>query len=216
MAHPIRVTVWNEFRHEITQPDVKAVYPEGIHRVIADFLGKEQDMVTRTATLDEPEHGLTQEVLDATDVLLWWGHMFHDEVQDEIVDRVVARVYEGMGLIVLHSGHASKVFQRLMGTPTGQLRWYEDGDRERLWVVSPGHPIAEGVGDYFEVPHDETYGEMFHIPQPDNLVFVTWYPGGEVFRSGCCWTKGRGRVFYFQPGHEECRSYYNPQIQRII
>lgn len=216
MAHPIRVTVWNEFRHEITQPDVKAVYPEGIHRVIADFLGKEQDMVTRTATLDEPEHGLTQEVLDATDVLLWWGHMFHDEVQDEIVDRVVARVYEGMGLIVLHSGHASKVFQRLMGTPTGQLRWYEDGDRERLWVVSPGHPIAEGVGDYFEVPHDETYGEMFHIPQPDNLVFVTWYPGGEVFRSGCCFVRGAGHIFYFQPGHETFPIYRQAEIQRVI
>ena len=216
MAHPIRVTVWNEFRHEITQPDVKAVYPEGIHRVIADFLGKEQDMVTRTATLDEPEHGLTQEVLDATDVLLWWGHMFHDEVQDEIVDRVVARVYEGMGLIVLHSGHASKVFQRLMGTPTGQLRWYEDGDRERLWVVSPGHPIAEGVGDYFEVPHDETYGEMFHIPQPDNLVFVTWYPGGEVFRSGCCFVRGAGHIFYFQPGHETFPISRQAEIQRVI
>ena len=194
----IRVTVWNEFRHEQEMPEVKAIYPNGIHAAIAEFLSKNEDMTVRTATLDEPEHGLTDEVLNNTDVLLWWGHAHHNEVSDEVVRKVCQRVNDGMGFIALHSAHASKPFSRLLGTRTDMLRWREDGDMQRLWVTSPGHPIVKGLGDYFEVPHDETYGEQFFIPQPDNLVFISWHPGGEVFRSGCCFVRG-GRIFYFQP-----------------
>jgi len=212
----IRVTVWNEFRHEKMEESIKKVYPDGIHAVIAGFLGQQEDMQVRTATLDEPEHGLTQEVLDNTDVLIWWGHMAHREVQDEIVNRVCERVLDGMGLVALHSAHASKVFSKLMGTRTGRLRWREDGEMVRLWNVDYAHPITQGLGDYIELPIEETYGECFEIPKPDDLLFISWYPGGEVFRSGCCWHRGQGRIFYFQPGHESCPTYYNEDIQKVI
>ena len=212
----IRVTVWNEYEHEKTEPKVAAIYPNGIHGAIAEFLKRQSDFSVRTATLDEPEHGLTQEVLDQTDVLTWWGHMAHGKVSDEIVERVYRRVQDGMGLIALHSAHASKIFRKLMGTNTDQLRWREDGEMVRLWVMDLAHPIAEGLGDHFELPIEETYGEHFGIPKPDDLVFVSWIPGGEVFRSGCCWHRGQGRVFYFQPGHETCPSYYDANVQKVI
>ena len=212
----IRVTVWNEYRHEKKDERVSAIYPNGIHGAIADALRQYPDLEVRTATLDEPEHGLTQEVLDNTDVLTWWGHMAHSEVSDEIVERVYKRVMEGMGLIVLHSGHASKIFRKLMGTDTHLLRWREDGEMVRLWVMDPAHPIVEGLEDHFDLPIEETYGEPFDIPKPDDLIFVSWVPGGEVFRSGCAWHRGLGRVFYFQPGHETCPSYYDKNVQRVI
>ena len=215
MTQPIRVTVWNEFRHEKTHDEVKAVYPDGIHVAIADYLGKQPGMTVRTATLDEPEHGLTEEVLAETDVLTWWGHMAHREVEDAIVDRVQKRVLGGMGLVPLHSAHMSKPFIRLMGTACF-LKWREIGEKERLWVVDHAHPIAEGVGDYVEVPHSEMYGEPFGIPQPDELVFISWFAGGEVFRSGCCWHRGRGKIFYFQPGHETYPIYHQGEILHII
>jgi trehalose utilization protein len=167
------------------------------------------------ATLDEPEHGLSEAVLAQTDVLLWWGHMAHGEVQDAIVDRVQKRVLEGMGLIVLHSAHFSKIFKRLMGTSCN-LKWREIGEKERLWVVSPGHPITAGIDNYFEVPHEEMYGEYFDIPQPNETVFISWFAGGEVFRSGVCYQRGKGRIFYFRPGHETWPTYYQPEVLRVI
>ena len=212
----IRVTVWNEYRHEKSSPKVAAIYPHGMHETIAEFLRKQPDFEVRTATLDEPEHGLTQEVLDNTDVLTWWGHMAHEEVSDEIVERVHKRVMEGMGLIVLHSGHASKIFRKLMGTNTGNLRWREDGEMARLWVMDLAHPIVQGLEDHFDLPIEETYGEHFDIPKPDDLIFVSWVPGGEVFRSGCTWHRGLGRIFYFQPGHETCPSYHDKNVQLVI
>ena len=212
----IRVTVWNENWHEQVDAKVAALYPKGIHGCIADFLGREEDMEVRTATLDMPEHGLTQEVLDNTDVLLWWGHCKHEAVADEIVQRVYDRVNAGMGLIVLHSGHGSKMFRKLMGTNTGYLRWREDGEMVRLWVMDLALPIAQGLGEYFELPAEETYGEHFDIPAPEELVFVSWVPGGEVFRSGCCWHRGQGRIFYFQPGHETYPAYYDANVQKVI
>ncbi len=215
MGKTIRVTVWNEFRHEKRDEEVRRVYPEGIHAQIASFLGAHPDIVTRTATLDEPEHGLTQEVLDDTDVLIWWGHMAHREVADEIVDRVQQRILSGMGLIVLHSGHFSKIFRRMMGTNCS-LKWREVGERERLWVTDPSHPIAEGLGPYFELPHVEMYGEFFDIPTPDALVFISWYQGGEVFRSGVAYHRGKGKIFYFSPGHETFPIYYDANVQKVI
>ena len=208
------VTVWNEYRHEKSDEDVRSVYPDGIHQAIAKFL-LEAGFSTQTATLDEPEHGLTQERLDQTDVLIWWGHMAHDEVDDAIVDRVQKRILEGMGLIALHSAHFSKIFKRMMGT-TCNLRWREIGEKERVWTVASGHPIAKGVGLHFEVPQAEMYGEFFDIPEPDVLVFVSWFAGGDVFRSGCCWQRGFGRVFYFAPGHETYPIYYDKNIQQVI
>jgi trehalose utilization protein len=212
LADTPRVTVWNEFRHERENDDVARVYPEGIHATIAAALN-DRGIEAKTATLDEPEHGLTEDVLNSTDVLLWWGHIAHDEVADEVVERVHERVLGGMGLIVLHSGHFSKIFKKLMGT-TCDLKWRED-DTERLWVVSPGHPIAEGIGEYIEL-EEEMYGEHFDVPQPDELVFVSWFGGGEVFRSGLCYRRGAGRIFYFRPGHETNPSYHNPDVLRVI
>ena len=215
MADKIRVTVWNEFRHEKTHEAVARIYPEGIHGQIARFLAETPDIETRTATLDEPEHGLTEEVLATTDVLTWWGHMAHKEVRDEIVDRVQQRVLNGMGIIVLHSGHFSKIFRRLMGTNCS-LKWREIGERERLWVIDPGHPIAQGLGEYYEIPHVEMYGEFFDVPMPDELVFISWFQGGEVFRSGCAYHRGKGKVFYFRPGHETLPIYFQPEVQETI
>lgn len=215
MASKIRVTVWNEGRHEKSNEKVKKVYPQGMHTVIAKGLSESKDLVVRTATLDDPEHGLTQEVLDSTDVLTWWGHMAHGEVKDEIVDRVQKRVLEGMGLIVLHSGHFSKIFRRMLGTNCS-LKWREAGERERLWNIEPGHPITQGIGDYFELPHTEMYGERFDIPTPDKLIFISWFEGGEVFRSGCCWERGHGRIFYFRPGHETYPIYYDKNIIKVL
>ncbi len=214
MTSPIRVTVWNEFRHEKKDERVRSVYPQGIHEAIAEPL-RAAGLEVRTATLDEPEHGLSEEVLANTDVLAWWGHMAHGDVSDEIVERVHNRVLDGMGLLVLHSGHFSKIFKKLMGT-TCNLKWRAVGEKERLWVVAPGHPIVEGLGPYFEVPKAEMYGEFFDIPEPDLLVLVSWFEGGEVFRSGCCFLRGRGRIFYFRPGHETFPIYYQPEVQRVI
>jgi trehalose utilization protein len=215
MSKVIQVTIWNEYRHEKQDAKIAKVYPEGIHNAIAAGLGGE-DFKVQTATLDEPEHGLSQEKLANTDVLVWWGHTAHDAVSDEIVERVYRRIVdEGMGLLVLHSAHYSKIFRRLMGTSCS-LKWREDGLKERLWVVAPGHPIVAGLGDYLELPQEEMYGEHFDIPAPETLVFISWFPGGEVFRSGCCYQRGSGRIFYFRPGHEEYPTYFNPEVQRVI
>lgn len=211
----IRVTVWNEFRQERSDAAVRAIYPDGIHATIAAGLAGGDGVEVRTATLDEPEQGLPADVLDTTDVLTWWGHVAHDEVDDTLVARVQARVLDGMGLVVLHSGHHSKIFRRLMGTSC-DLKWREAGERERLWVVDPGHPIAAGLGDSFALDEEEMYGEHFDVPAPERLVLVSWFAGGEVFRSGCCYTRGRGRIFYFRPGHETHPTYVQPMVRRVI
>ena len=215
MADTIRVTVWNEYRHEKKNEAIGKLYPDGMHGAIAKHLAAQPGIEVRTATLDEPEHGLTQDVLNNTDVLTWWGHIAHGEVKDEIVARVKARVLAGMGLIVMHSAHFSKIFGSLMGS-TCNLKWREIGEKERLWCVSQGHPIAEGIGQYIELPKTEMYGELFDIPEPDELVFISWFEGGEVFRSGCCFHRGSGKIFYFRPGHETYPIYYDQNVLRVI
>ena len=211
----VNVTVWNEFRHEKKNEAVKKLYPDGIHATIANHLNAQDGITATTATLDEPEHGLSVEVLAKTDVLFWWGHAAHGEVADEIVDRVQKRVLEGMGLIVLHSGHFSKIFKRMLGTNCS-LKWREAAEKERLWNLEPGHPITEGIGEYIELANTEMYGERFDIPTPDKLIFVSWFEGGEVFRSGCVWERGHGRIFYFRPGHETYPIYHNQEIMRVL
>jgi trehalose utilization protein len=216
VTRPLRVTVWNENLHEQQQESVRKVYPKGMHAPIAEGIERElDDASVRVATFDEPEHGLTEKVLTETDVLTWWGHAAHGRVEDAIVDRVHQRVLDGMGLVVLHSGHMSKIFTRLMGTSC-KLRWREMGEREIIWTVSPSHPIASGVPQPIVIPHQEMYGEFFDIPQPDELVFISSFEGGEVFRGGCCFYRGAGRIFYFSPGHEEYPVYFQPEIQRVI
>ena len=215
MSSVIRVTVWNEGRHEKKNPNIAKLYPKGMHGAIVEHLSKQPGIKATGALLDDPEQGLPDAVLAATDVLIWWGHMAHGEVKDELVAKVQKRVWEGMGLIVLHSGHFSKIFQRLCGTNCF-LKWREAGEKERLWVVDHAHPIAAGLGDCFVLEHEEMYGEPFDIPQPDELVFVSWFAGGEVFRSGCCLHRVRGKVFYFRPGHETYPTYHDANVLKVI
>jgi len=212
----IRVTVWHEYRHEKVNAACAELYPKGMHEAIAAPLRAHRDLVVRTATLDEPEHGLTAEVLAETDVLTWWGHRAHDEVADAIVDRVQKRVLEGMGLLVLHSGHFSKIFKRLMGTSC-DLKWREEkNERETLWVTRPGHPIVQGIEDHFVIDREEMYGEFFDIPEPQSTFLISSFSGGEVFRSGCTWTRGAGKIAYFRPGHETFPTYYDANVKKVI
>lgn len=210
----IRVTVWNEYVHEQEYENIRAVYPKGIHGCIAGFLAQDPSLRVRTATFGEPEHGLTEETLAQTDVLVFWSHARQEEFEDAVAERVQRHVLQGMGLVALHSAHYSKVLKKLLGTSM-TLRW-RHGDRERLFVTAPGHPIAAGLPDSIEIPREEMYGEYFDIPKPDDVVFIGWFAGGEVFRSGCTFTRGLGRIFYFQPGHEEYPIYYMEPIRQII
>jgi len=211
----LQVTIWNEHLHELQDPAVGKIYPKGIHGAIAQGIAAD-DFRIRTATLQEPDHGLTDEVLQQTDVLIWWGHMAHAQVQDAIVEKVYDRVQDGMGLIVLHSGHASKIFRKLMGTRSELLKWREAGEKERLWVIDHTHPIVQGIDESIELDAEEMYGETFHIPPPGELVFISWFPGGEVFRSGVTYQRGLGKIFYFRPGHETYPTYYHKDILQVI
>jgi trehalose utilization protein len=215
VAVAINVVVWNEFLHERHDAAVRAIYPDGIHATIARALGEDAGLSVSIASLDEPEHGLTQGRLDGTDVLLWWGHRAHGEVSNAVAQRVQQRVAEGMGLIVLHSAHFSKVFKLLMGSPCS-LRWREAGERERVWAVNPSHPIARGVGPCIELENGEMYGEPFLVPEPLETVFISWFEGGEVFRSGLTYRRGAGKIFYFSPGHETYPIYHNAAVQTVL
>lgn len=210
----IRVTVWNEYLHEVNQPEVAAIYPDGIHGCIKAFLEANSEITVKTATLAMENHGLTEEILNETDVLIWWGHMAHDKVSDETAQLVQKHVLAGMGLVALHSAHHSKPMKLLMGT-TLNLKW-RHGDRERVWCINPSHPIAKGVPEQFVLEKEEMYGEPFDIPEPDEIVFMGWFAGGEVFRSGVTFRRGKGRIFYFQPGHEEYPIYHDKNVQRVI
>ncbi len=215
---PLRITIWNEYLHERQNPRVAAIYPDGIHSTLAAGLQAQfgDQAQIETATLDQPEHGLHPDRLNGTDVLLWWGHLAHDQVSHDMIERVHHRVLGGMGLIALHSAHLSRIFTRLMGTSC-MLRWREAGERERIWIVDPSHPIVAGIDDeYFELPETEMYGEFFDIPAPDELITISWFEGGEVFRSGCTFRRGKGRIFYFRPGHETFPIYQHPLILRIL
>ena len=210
----IRVTVWNEYKHEREYENIRKVYPDGIHGCLAAFLSKEQDFEVQTRTFDMPEHGLTEEVLANTDVLIIWSHALQDEFLDEVAERVQRHVQSGMGLIALHSAHFSKIMKRLLGT-TMTLKW-QHGVQENLWCTMPTHPIASGIPEKIVIPKEEMYGEYFDIPRPDDVIFTGWFSNGYVFRSGCTFTRGNGKIFYFQPGHEEYPIYQIPQIQKII
>jgi len=214
---PIRVTVWGENVHEQRDASVKEIYPDGMHTAIANGIRANlgDRVVVRTATLQEPEHGLTEEVLAETDVLTWWGHAAHGEVADEVVDRVHREVLAGMGILVLHSGHLSKIFRRLMGT-TCVLDWRSADDRELVWTVAPHHPITQGVPNPIIIPKQEMYGVYFDIPAPDELIFISSFSGGEVFRSGCTYRRGHGKVFYFSPGDQEYPVYHHPDVLKVI
>jgi trehalose utilization protein len=209
-----RVTVWSEHRHERTDPRVRAVYPRGIHAALAAPL-RAAGFEVQTAELDDPDQGLSPALLDRTDVLVWWGHLAQAEVTPEAVERVKQRVLEGMGLVVLHSGFDSALFKGLLGT-TCRQQGRDAGERERVWVIEPDHPIARGIPESFTLPQSEMYSERFDIPRPDELVFISWFESGRVFRSGCCFFRGRGRIFFFGPGHETYPIFYHPAVQQVL
>ncbi len=213
-----RVLVWAEDRPlEIHKTKMRQLYPEGIHGAIAEFLSRQPDLKVRTAVMTDQDQGLSKEILSATDVLVFWSHKHWRELEDVYVDAIHERVLEGMGIILLHSAHASKVFAKLMGTHTQCLRWRENDEHQRHWIVCPGHPIVRGIkGEYIEIPLDETYGEYFDIPQPDTIVFLASSEGGEVLRSGCCFRRGQGKLFYFSAGHETYPVYYQGEVQQVI
>jgi trehalose utilization protein len=211
------VTVWNEYRHELSDPAVAMIYPDGMHTAIAEALrGDASDPVdVRCATLDQRDNGLPAELLEETDVLVWWGHAAHEEVADEAADSVRDHVLRGMGLVSLHASALSKPTRRLLGTSC-TFRWREAHDRELLWVITPSHPIALGLPAVVVIPQHEMYGEPFDVPEPDELVFISAFSGGEVFRSGCCYRRGAGRVFLFTPGHQTDPIYLQPEIRVIL
>ncbi len=214
----IRVAIWNEFVHEREENEagayIRRIYPDGIHAHLAHALAAD-DLEIRTATLDEPECGLPGPLPESTDVLVWWGHAAHDRVPEELVSKIQLGILSGMGLVVLHSGHYSRIFRRMMGTDC-RLRWREIGEKERLWVAAPGHPIARGVPETFTLPHSEMYGEPFGIPDDGKVVFTSWFEGGNVIRSGVAFRRGAGNIFYFSPGHETYPIYHDPNILRVI
>lgn len=212
---PLQITVWNEDSVQETEQEVLQVHPRGLLGTVADIFENSEDFVVRKAWLSQPEAGLTEEILEKTDVLIWWGHKKHHLVPEEVIARVQDQVLKGMGLIVLHSGHESRIMQRLLGTRCS-LRWHEMDDRTRLFIIEPAHPIMRGIPAHFDLEAEEMYGERFDIPAPDELLAISWYETGEVFRSACCFNRGYGKIFYFQPGHETLRSYYNPYVRRII
>ena len=213
---PLKVTIWNEYLHELEHESVAAHYPDGIHGALrAAVLERHPDAHVRTATLREPDHGLSDALLDDTDVLFWWGHKAHAEVADAWAAKVHQAVLGGMGLVVLHSGHFSKPFQRVLGA-NASLLWREADEKERLWNLQPSHPILEGVPAYFELEQEEMYGERFDVPTPDELLMISWFQGGEVFRSLCTWRRGHGQVVYFRPGHETYPTYHHPMVRRIV
>lgn len=212
---PIKTLVWGENVHEQENPIVAGLYPDGMHATIAAALNEDAGIAATTAVLQDVEHGLTKKRLAKTDVLVWWGHAAHGKVEDAIVERVQKRVWEGMGLIVLHSGHFSKIFKRLMGTACS-LKWREAGERERIWVVNRSHRIAQGLGECIELPNTEMYGEPFAVPEPLETVFISWFEGGEVFRSGLTYQRGAGKIFYFRPGHETYPIYHNAEVRQVL
>lgn len=210
-----KVVIWNEYLHEVENDGVRSLYPDGIHGALADAFRERGGFEVRTATLREPDHGLSRELLADTDVLLWWAHKAHHEVADETAAMVHEAVLSGMGLVMLHSGHMSKVFKRVLGTH-GTLSWREADEKERLWNLRPDHPILAGVPDHVELAQEEMYGERFDVPEPAELLMISWFQGGEVFRSLCTWRRGLGRVVYFRPGHETYPTYHHPEIRRIV
>ena len=211
----IRVTIWNEFRHEKAKENVRALYPNGLHATLKEALEQDPDIVCTLAALDDPDQGLPDEVLENTDVLIWWGHMAHKEVDDALVERIRQRVYAGkMGFLPIHSAHHSKPFKAILGC-TGNLSWGAN-QKEIIWNLCPTHPIAAGIPDHFQLDAEEMYGEPFYIPTPDELIFGGWFEHGNMMRSGCTWRRGAGKIFYFQPGHETCPNLKNPIVHQII
>lgn len=213
----MNITIFNEYHPNEHTGKAEKNYPGGIHIALKSiFESQEYDVVT--ATQEQACNGLTDEILDNTDVLLWWSKNWDNELLNSVADKVVSRIREGMGAVFLHSAKNSKPFLRLTGTTsaTAPVSWKEPGESERLFVVSPAHPIAEGIPSGYVIPNEEPYCEYFDIPKPDDIVFLGGFGNGMCIRAGVTFTRGAGKIFFFQPGHDSFPVYNDKVIRRII
>jgi len=209
-AGKMRVLCWSER----TEP--ANVYPQGINGAIAGFLRRSADLDVRTASINDGEQGIGKAAIDATDVLVWWGHLKHKDIDDAHVAEVIRQIRErGLGFIGLHSTQGAKVFTGALGCSGEIGGWREDGKREFLKCVAPSHPIAQGLGD-FTLAQTEMYNEPFQVPPPEKTIFFSYWEGGEQFRSCNVWSAGKGRVVYFRPGHESFPIYHQELPLRVV
>ena len=216
-----KVVVWSEGSANVDEGS-KKVYPEDINTAIAEGLAplKARGWEIVKATLGDPDQGISDELLAGTDVLIWWGHKKHGEVKNELVDKIDQRVRDGkMGFIATHSSHFAKPFKKLMGTACSWGEYVVDGTSVEILVKEPSHPICRGVRS-FKLPKIERYGEPFAVPAPEAVPLDGRYtkPDGKTApaRMGLCWAVGKGKVFYFTPGHETYDDYYRPEVRRIF
>jgi len=208
------VVVWSEG----TAP--KNVYPKDICGAVAEGLKDLKDWEVVEAHLSDPNQGLPDDLLKRTDVLIWWGHRKHEQVSNVLVDKIVSRVKDdGMGFISLHSSHFAKPYKKLMGTPCSWREYVSDSNTLKVVVKDANHPIAKGVGE-FTIIHNERYSEPFAVPPPKDVVFEGTYTlnngSPDTSRQGLTWEVGKGKVFYFQPGHETNLVFFDPNIRRIM
>ena len=207
---PLRVRVWCEG----TAP--KSVYPQDIDGVLGDDLRRRAGLEVSLARLGQSDAGLADAALDATDVLIWWGRLRHDDLPEARSKAIVERVKAGrIGFVALHASCASKPFKTLMGTPCEPRGWRDDGQPEHVEIKAPAHPIARGVAA-FTIPKTAMYLEPFAVPAPETVVLVSSWGPNETFRSGLTWTIGEGRVVYFRPGHDAFPVLFHTSVRQVI
>ncbi len=207
---PLRVRVWCEG----TAP--RAVYPQDIDGAVAAHLGKSPGVKVERARLTDPSAGLADAALDATDVLIWWGHIRHDAVPDDRAQAVIRRVRAGkLGLVALHSSCASKPFKGLMGMSCEPGGWREDGRPEHVKIAAPDHPIARGVAP-FTIPRSDMFAEPFDVPAPETVVLVSSWDRGETLRSGLTWSVDKGRVAFLRTGHDAFPVLFHPAVRQLL
>ncbi|MEZ5042821.1 MAG: alpha/beta hydrolase fold domain-containing protein [Saprospiraceae bacterium] len=268
----IKVVVWDE-----RQKKQQKAYPDFMGNHIADYLKKNDLLRVYSVGLDDPEQGLSDEVLENCEVMIWWGHVRHPEISVATSKKLIERVKAGtLEMIFLHSAHWANPFVEAMNevtrqrveakyatleaqvtiefvTPPDSLRFrvpklgemvkpaiYErkfpdgqlkvkvdmptcifpfyraDGKPSTVITLQPKHPIAKGIPSQFTIPATEMYDEPFHVPDPDEVIFEERWETGEWFRSGSLWNVGKGKVFYFRPGHETYKVYYEVMPLKII
>jgi trehalose utilization protein len=268
---PIRIVVWDE--QQLAQ---KEAYDDFIGNLLAKYLGSRPGLTGKSVTLKDPEQGLSADVLDNCDVLMWWGHQKHGDIRPETGKKLVGRIKAGdFSFIALHSAHFSTPFMEAMWertridignqfpagvaekveiayveppgyraspkrdqivTPYAEVRkfpdgttkvtahlpyccfpaWRADGKPSTITVLKPNHPIAKGLPKEFTIPHTEMYDEPFHVPEPDERLLEECWETGEWFPSGSVWNLGKGRVFYFRPGHETFAVYREENVLKLL
>ena len=268
----IQVVVWDE-----QQEKQKRAYPNYLGNHIASHLQKNESLDVLSVNLNDPGQGLSDEVLENCEVMVWWGHVRHTEISLETSKKLIRRVKEGkLNLIFLHSAHWANPFIEAMNEvvrhrvenkyaalgnkveieyayipdsnrftvpplgsivkpsiyerkfPHGNVKvrvdmpscvfpfYRPDGKPSTLITLKPKHPIAQGIPSSFTIPETEMYDEPFHIPEPDEVIFEERWDAGEWFRSGALWQIGEGKVFYFRPGHELYKVFYEPLPLKIV